>query len=659
MRFVAIALVAFSVVAGPAAADERGEAAFRSFLETIGGWDGWTVTAGTIGSEGIDTVVSDFAAKRSDPAVSVAVARFRLRDLAPAAGGFSASEAELSGISVTADGLEITVPRLAAKDMAMPDFADLAFTPGAFFGFRASLYRELEAARLAELSVPQMTLALRDAAGHGTALDYTNVRLGPLADGILVGAAAGPVRITSLDPAARGGIAIASAKMGEADLSAFADLFSEDAGSAAANPWRPALRDVRYNGIVANDGDADRFAVDEVALEDLETRIPAEPLAPRLDALVRGKKEDEAFDTILKTLDALRVGAVRINGVALKDEPGEPVDIGLDALALAELSGDGFSSLDLRNMRVVVPGAYVAMAGVGATGVRFPTLSEAPDVDAFWAEAPAAEREAAVKRLLASLGQIDRLEANGLAVGTSKAESVTLERMTVDMAGHIGALPTSTSVTVEGLAVPSEFWKSRKGGEQLLAVLGEDRLEIDISLDETWKPSAGTDSVALALSLNDAATMRFAYSYSGITEAWLYTAIARAAKVKDGDFDAALRVLQGLTLDTASLRFDDTSLLDRGFAYAAKRQGLTIDGPTYRQQMRGALPFLISAALPAELSRLLIEPLQAFLGGGQTLVVSTDLASPLPLTTIANSVEKDPKDLVSLMNVKVSAVPAP
>lgn len=660
MRFVATTLVALALLSGPAAADERGEAAFRDFVRTVGTWDGWTASAGTIGSEGTDTVVTGFTATRTDPAVTVRVDRFRFRDLAPGReAGFAASEAELSGILVIGDGFDLTIPRVAAKEVALPGFADLSFAPGAFFGFRASLYRELEDASLAELSVPQMKFALRDRAGQGSAIAYSDVRIAGLSDGILDQVTAGPIRITSLDRAAESSIEIAGAEVLRADISMLADFFADDANGNADSPWAPILDRIRYTGIVVRDGDSPPLTVDEIALEDVEARMPAEPLAKRLDALVRGLKQDEAIDTILEALDALKVGGVRINGIALKGAAGDPVDLGLGAVALTDLSGEGFSALDLRDLRIAVPGAYAKLATLGARGVAFPQFSTAPDVDAFWAEAPTEDREAAVKSLLASLGRLDHVEATGLGVGASSAEQVTLQRLTVDMAGHIGSLPTSTSVTVDGLAVPSEFWKSQKGGPELLAVLGEDQLVLGLSLQDTWNPSAGTDTVTLALSLNNAATMRLDYSYSGITESWLYAAIARTADVKSGDFDATLRVLQGLTLDSASLRFDDRSLLDRGFAYAAERQGLTIDGPTYRQQMRGALPFLISAALPAEFSKLLIEPLQAFLGGGQTLVVGAQLASPLPLTTIANTVEKDPKDLVTVLNVQVSAVPAP
>ena len=36
--------------------------------------------------------------------------------------------------------------------------------------------------------------------------------------------------------------------------------------------------------------------------------------------------------------------------------------------------------------------------------------------------------------------------------------------------------------------------------------------------------------------------------------------------------------------------------------------------------MRAALPFIISAAVPAEVAKLVTAPLQAFLGGGQKLL---------------------------------------
>ena len=659
MRLAAAAIVASILAAVPAHADERGEAGFRAFLETVESWEGWTASSGAIASEGADTIVSGFTAERSEPPLKVDIERLRLRDLSPRRdAGFSASEAELTGIEMVSDEFAMRVPRLAAKELALPDFSDLVFSPRAFFGFRADLYRELLDASLAELTVPQMTLEFTTPTGHGSSIAYSNVVLGPLGDGILESGTAGPIRIASLDRA-DGGIDIARAEMATASLSSFAEFFAENAAGSATSPWRPALGSVRYSGIVATGPDAARIAIDEFALEEIQTRTPAEPLAARLDALLAGLGGDEAIETVLETLDALRVGGIRINGVSQKGSSDDPADIALGAIALTDLSGLGFGTFDLRDFRGTVSGGHAALASMRINGVVFPDFSEGPDVNAFWAEAPVAEREAAIKRLFASFGRFEHFEATGLAMGESEADSIRVGSVAADMTSHVGSIPMTTSVSIDGFAIPSSLLRSQKGGAELLALLGEDRVEIDLTLQDTWNPSAGTDTVALQLSLNNAAAMQLAYSYSGITEAWLYAAIARAANAEGEDFDTVLRILQGLTLDSASVRIDDKSLLDRGFAYAAKRQGLTIDGATYRKQMQGALPFLISAALPAELSKLLIEPLQAFLGGGQTLVLRAEPAASLPLSSIAGTAEKNPMDLVPLLNVQVEAVPAP
>ena len=57
-------------------------------------------------------------------------------------------------------------------------------------------------------------------------------------------------------------------------------------------------------------------------------------------------------------------------------------------------------------------------------------------------------------------------------------------------------------------------------------------------------------------------------------------------------------MLSDLSLRRATLSVTDRSLLDRAFGVVAKRQGLTIDGAAYREQMRAALPFIISAVIP-------------------------------------------------------------
>jgi hypothetical protein len=81
-----------------------------------------------------------------------------------------------------------------------------------------------------------------------------------------------------------------------------------------------------------------------------------------------------------------------------------------------------------------------------------------------------------------------------------------------------------------------------------------------------------------------------------------------------------------------------------------------VAGPAYREQLRGALPFLLSAAIPANLSKLLSAPLQAFMAGGQTLIAEIAPPVPIPLPEIAAGAA-DPMTLPERLGVTVRSAP--
>jgi hypothetical protein len=106
----------------------------------------------------------------------------------------------------------------------------------------------------------------------------------------------------------------------------------------------------------------------------------------------------------------------------------------------------------------------------------------------------------------------------------------------------------------------------------------------------------------------------------------------------------------------ARLTVVDRSLLDRGFGVAAQKQGLTIDGAAYREQMRAALPFLISAAVPAEVAKLVTAPLQSFLGGGQKLLAIVAPPTPIKIPDLMQAAE-NPTALPGMLNMTLTTEP--
>jgi hypothetical protein len=187
---------------------------------------------------------------------------------------------------------------------------------------------------------------------------------------------------------------------------------------------------------------------------------------------------------------------------------------------------------------------------------------------------------------------------------------------------------------------------------QIMDQLGYERLVFGMSLADRWSAETGTDEATWTFSMQDAGTMALSYALAGLTDEWIVRATQAAGRAEDPNA-ALMAMMDELKLASASLKVTDDSLLDRGFSVAAKMQGLSVEGPAYREQMRGALPFLLSAAVPAEISKLLSKPLQAFLGGGQTLVAEIAPPEPIPLPEVIEAAEGDPLSLPTRFNLQV------
>ena len=96
--------------------------------------------------------------------------------------------------------------------------------------------------------------------------------------------------------------------------------------------------------------------------------------------------------------------------------------------------------------------------------------------------------------------------------------------------------------------------------------------------------------------------MALSYTLTGLTIDWLMKASAAAGST-EGSEAALMAMLDELSLKSAGLKVTDRSLLDRAFAVAAEKQGLTIEGPVYREQMRAALAVPVSPPSCRAISR--------------------------------------------------------
>jgi hypothetical protein len=146
--------------------------------------------------------------------------------------------------------------------------------------------------------------------------------------------------------------------------------------------------------------------------------------------------------------------------------------------------------------------------------------------------------------------------------------------------------------------------------------------------------------------------MEVAYGVSGLTEAWIDRMIEVAATAPEDDPTALLPLLNELSLESVLLKVADRSIVDRAIRFAAQGQG--VEPEMFRAQLQGAVPFMMTQAVPIpDLQLQLTQAVQLFLGGGKTLVLEARPAAPVPVSAILDAVQTAPQTLPDLLGVRI------
>ncbi len=633
------ATVAFLLLIGtsPAFADAASEAMLRSFLQWVDSSPDWSASASLIRSDGSDTVAEGVVFTRHDPAVSVSIESITLKDLQERAdGGFTASAIELKAAGLVTDSFDSTVPSASVLDVSMPSFAGVSIDPQHVMTSIAHFYSLMVDGSLKNLQIPLITVTEHvDVPGSApirSVIAYRNFSTTGLSKGVLDHQEIGPVSvISSGTPNGPVNFEIDKIETDRIDIGAWAHVLdpAQYTDGHGDGVWRPVMAHAAYHGLKSSAGGA-VFKLDEVAVENVDGRQTDKPFAAAWDRLMDpslSHDTDLALEAVTSMLAAWRVGTVRYAGMALQ-MPKENVTFSLDNISLTGWSNAGFDSFILKSMRGSGPEGFLSLNSLEIAGFVSPDLKALVRFAAIDKTLPPEEHAQAIADSFAALPRIGHLALANFVAGKSQAESVSLDGLSVDLRDWNRYFAGSTDIHVDGLKIPRQLLKLDAQAAQIYDTLGYDDLIFSMSVSDRWSPETGIDDATWSLSWANAADMTLTYELSGLTSDWLSKATAAAAKGEDSQA-AVMAMLADLSLTHATLSVTDRSLLDRGFKVVAEKQGLTVDGATYREQMRAALPFIISAAAPADIAKLVTEPLQAFMAGGQQLLAK--IAPPTPL----------------------------
>lgn len=661
------AVAALLLIAGatPACADFASEALLHEFVRNIDESPDWSAIAGAVRSQGLDTFGERLVVSRQDPDVTVSIDRLRLRDLREGAdGGFSAAEIEVTGTTFASEDADVAIPTASVREVAVPGPEGLVYDPRRLMTFISRLYSILAEAQFSQFSVPEMIAVPREPAAPGSGeppvegrLIYRNLTIPTLRDGIIASSQVGPITFEGRDANGEVRFEIQSVSSERIDVASAAHLLDEAnyRGGRGDGVRRPLVSRIGYSGLSVVGPDGATVRLGGFAVEGIEAQQPEKPFAPLWDrildpAVPEQARSELALDAIYDMASAWRVDAVTLDDFAV-EAPQDAASAKLGSFTLSGLSAEGIDSVVVKGLRGQGPDGFAQLDGLELAGLLFPDTDALIRFAALENRASTAKHNQTMRDAFAGLPRLSHLAVQGLSAGTSPSDAVRMALFSVDFRAWNALFAGETDLRIEGLEVPVHMLQLAPDQLQVMNTLGYDRLVLGMSFSDRWSPQTGADNGTWTLSLKDGARVDLTYALSGVTEAWMLAATAAAAKGESGKA-ALMTMLNGLRLDQASVTVTDLSLLDRAFAVAAQKQGLSVNGPAYREQMRGALPFLLSAALPAEISKLITAPLQAFMAGRQKLVAEINPPAPVPLPELAAGFD-DPTGLVTRLGMTV------
>jgi hypothetical protein len=242
--------------------------------------------------------------------------------------------------------------------------------------------------------------------------------------------------------------------------------------------------------------------------------------------------------------------------------------------------------------------------------------------------------------------RFDRIEATGIEITDENDKTVPIAAVTVTTSDFVAGVPRKVGFEMKGLDVPVDA-----ADEQMkeIADLGYAKIGLDATFTGTWDDKTGRVTVdQLAINGADMGGLKLAFTVGGLTPQ-----VVEAFKAAEKDQAKQMELLQGLTVEKLSLRYEDASLAKRLISSQAKKQGLPEEALV--QQLGAIVPMMVSAIGNKEFEAKIAAAASAFLKAPKSLTVSATPAKPLPVAELMGAAMMAPQSLPTVLGADVRA----
>lgn len=197
---------------------------------------------------------------------------------------------------------------------------------------------------------------------------------------------------------------------------------------------------------------------------------------------------------------------------------------------------------------------------------------------------------------------------------------------------------------------------------QVIEALGYQNITGKFDMAGSWQPSDGKMTLSqYDITVDNAGTLGLTFDFGGYTMDFIKSAKEMQEKIlaepKDADKSALgmamLGLMQQLTFNSASIRFNDDSLTNKVLDYVGKQQGMS--GKDIANQAKAIVPFGMAQLNNPELTAQVSAAVGKFLDDPKSLEISAAPGSSVPFALIMAAAMANPLDLPKTLGVTVKA----
>lgn len=198
--------------------------------------------------------------------------------------------------------------------------------------------------------------------------------------------------------------------------------------------------------------------------------------------------------------------------------------------------------------------------------------------------------------------------------------------------------------------------------KEVIDALGYQNISGTIAMAGTWQPSDGKMELSkYDIAVDNAGKLGLTFNLGGYTLDFIKSMQAMqkqlAAQPEGADKSAQgmamLGLMQQLSFNGASVRFEDASLTGKILDYVGKQQGMS--AKDVANQAKAIVPFGMSQLNNPELTAQVSAAVNTFLDDPKSLEISAEPPSAVPFALIMAGAMSNPLDLPKTLGVKVKA----